>query len=130
MYYPCNYGFVPNTLSEDGDPVDVLVISDHRIQPGAVIPSKPVGVLVMEDEKGMDEKIIAVPGNKMNSQYSSIGDLPEVPQELLNRIQHFFERYKDLEKGKWVKVKHFGDKKEAIKIIQEAVERAQITNKK
>jgi len=124
MYYPCNYGFVPHTLSDDGDPCDVLVVSDYAIVPGAVISVKPIGVLVMEDEKGMDEKIIAVPAKKLNSQYESISSLQELSEKLINQIKHFFEHYKDLEKGKWVKVKGFEDAKKAIDLIREGIERA------
>ena len=124
MYYPCNYGFIPGTLSEDGDPADVLVVSDFPVISGSVITAKPVGVLVMEDEKGMDEKIIAVPAKKLNSQYENINNYKELPGSLLNKIIHFFERYKDLEKGKWVKIKGFEDATKAIKIINESKLRA------
>lgn len=124
MYYPCNYGFVPHTLSDDGDPCDVLVVSDYAIVPGAVISVKPIGVLVMEDEKGMDEKIIAVPAKKLNSQYESISSLQELSEKLINQIKHFFEHYKDLEKGKWVKVKGFEDANKAIDLIKEGIARA------
>ena len=123
MYYPCNYGFVPHTLSDDGDPIDVLVVSDYAINPGCVINAKPIGVLIMEDEKGMDEKIIAVPGKKLNSAYEDIDDLSELPKGLIDKISHFFERYKDLEKNKWVKIKEFGNKQQAIKLINEAISR-------
>ena len=123
MFYPCNYGFVPHTLSDDGDPVDVLVVSDFAIMPGAVISAKPVGVLIMEDEKGMDEKIIAVPALKLNSSYEKINEIAELPENLVNKIKHFFEHYKDLEKGKWVKVKGFEDSAKAKKLITEAIER-------
>lgn len=123
MHYPCNYGFIPNTLSDDGDPIDVLVATEYPVMPGAVIPCKPIGVLIMEDEKGMDEKVIAVPTVKMNSEYSSIDELNELPEILMNKIKHFFEHYKDLEKGKWVKVSDFKDSKVAKQKILEAVDR-------
>ncbi|MBL6664701.1 MAG: inorganic diphosphatase [Rickettsiales bacterium] len=123
MYYPCNYGFIPNTLSDDGDPCDVLVVSDFPIVPGAVIEAKPVGVLIMEDEKGMDEKILAVPAKKLNSQYEKVESYKELPEELVNKIKHFFEHYKDLEKGKWVKVTGFEDAAKAKSLIQEGIER-------
>lgn len=123
MYYPCNYGFIPNTLSDDGDPADVLVVSDYPLLPGSVIKAKPVGVLIMEDEKGMDEKIIAVPAKKLNSQYESVESIEELPQNLVNKIKHFFEHYKDLEAGKWVKVKSFEGKEKAQQLIKEAIER-------
>jgi len=125
MHYPCNYGFIPNTLSDDGDPIDVLVISEFPVLPGAVIASKAVAVLVMEDEKGMDEKIIAVPDHAMNSQYSNIDDVESIPDIIKNKISHFFERYKDLEKGKWVKIKSFEGKNKAISLIKEAIARNQ-----
>jgi len=123
MYYPCNYGFIPGTLSDDGDPADVLVVSDYAIVPGAVIAAKPIGVLIMEDEKGMDEKIIAVPAKKLNSAYEDIDSCDDLPKGLLDKIGHFFERYKDLEKGKWVKIKGFGDAPKARELIQEAIDR-------
>ena len=123
MFYPCNYGFVPNTLSDDGDPCDVLVVSDFAIVPGAVIPVKPVGVLIMEDEKGMDEKIIAVPAKKLNSQYEAVESYKELPESLINKIKHFFEHYKDLEKGKWVKVTGFEDAAKALQLIEEGIAR-------
>lgn len=123
MHYPLNYGFVPNTLSEDGDPIDVLVLSEYPITYGAVIPCKPVGVLLMEDEKGGDEKILAVPSEKMNSEYSKINEISEIPTILLDKIRHFFEHYKDLEKGKWVKVSGYKDAQAAKDKIMEAVNR-------
>ena len=123
MHYPCNYGFIPNTLSEDNDPIDVLVPTEYPIIPGAVIPCKPIGVLIMEDEKGMDEKIIAVPTVKMNSEYSNINEISELPDILINKIKHFFEHYKDLEKGKWVKVADFKGSDIAKQKILEAANR-------
>lgn len=124
MYYPCNYGFIPHTLSADGDPADVLVVSDYPIVPNAVIAVKPIGVLIMEDEKGMDEKIIAVPAKKLNSVYEEVEEIDQLPQGLVNRIKHFFEHYKDLEKGKWVKIKGYENSQSAKKIIAEAIDRA------
>ncbi len=124
MYYPCNYGFVPHTLSDDGDPCDVLVVSDFAIVPGAVIAAKPVGVLIMEDEKGMDEKIIAVPAKKLNSQYEAVESYEELPQTLIAKITHFFEHYKDLEKNKWVKVKGIEGADKARQLIEEGIKRA------
>ena len=99
MYYPCNYGFIPNTLSDDGDPIDVLVVSELPLMPTSVIKVKPIGVLIMEDEKGMDEKILAVPSIKTNSEYENISDYTELNKSLLDKVSHFFERYKDLEKN-------------------------------
>lgn len=123
MRYPCNYGFIPHTLSEDGDPIDVLVISDFPVLPGVVIESKPIGVLMMEDEKGNDEKIIAVPVKKLNSIYSDFTSINDVPKSLLNKITHFFERYKDLEEGKWVKITGFKDAQKARELIVDSVNR-------
>lgn len=123
MHYPCNYGFIPQTLSEDEDPIDVLVACEFPILAGAVIPCKAVGVLLMEDEKGGDEKIIAVPIEKMNSEYSKYNELKELPEILVNKIKHFFENYKSLEKGKWVKVSGFADSKTAKNKILEAINR-------
>ncbi len=124
MHYPLNYGFIPNTLSGDGDPIDVLVFSEYPITYGAVIPCKPIGILLMEDEKGEDEKILAVPTEKMNSEYSKINEIDELPKITLDKVEHFFEHYKDLENGKWVKVAGYKDSKEAKNKILEAVERA------
>ena len=124
MYYPCNYGFIPHTLSEDGDPIDVLVVSDFPVISGSVIAVKPVGVLIMEDEKGMDEKLIAVPAKKLNSQFEAVESYKELPENLINKIKHFFEHYKDLEKGKWVKVAGFEDAAKAKQLILEAIDRA------
>ena len=95
MFYPCNYGFMPNTLSDDGDPVDVLVVGRHELAPGSVIRCVPVGVLMMEDEKGGDEKIVAVPHKKIDAQYDGITSYTDLPQNLVDQIGHFFERYKD-----------------------------------
>ncbi|MGF1650074.1 MAG: inorganic diphosphatase [Hyphomicrobiaceae bacterium] len=124
MHYPGNYGFVPHTLSSDGDPVDVLVCNTRAIVPGAVMNCRPIGVLVMEDDGGGDEKIIAVPSTKLTRRYekiSTIGDLPEITRQ---QIQHFFEHYKDLEPGKWVRVDHWGDVDEAKQLILDAIARA------
>ncbi|MDR2778057.1 MAG: inorganic diphosphatase [Rickettsiales bacterium] len=124
MHYPCSYGFIPNTLADDGDPIDVLVVAEYSLMAGVVIPCKPIGVLIMEDEKGEDEKIIAVPTEKMNSEYSVIDEIDSMSKITLDKIKHFFEHYKDLEKGKWVKVSGFRNSEEAKKKILEAVERA------
>jgi inorganic pyrophosphatase len=121
MVYPFNYGFIPQTLAEDGDPLDVLVICDSPVVPGTVIVSKPIGILLMEDEAGKDEKIIAVPIEKIDpveGRYKNIKDLPEA---LKNKIKHFFEYYKSLEPGKWVKVKAWGPREQAEKLIVKAV---------
>lgn len=123
MYYPCNYGFVPHTLSGDGDPADVLVVSTTPVVGGAVIPARPIGVLMMEDDGGMDEKIIAVPTPKTFPFYNNIEEYSDLPEILLNQIQHFFEHYKDLEKGKWVKVTGWKGKEKAQELLMEAIER-------
>ncbi|MDR3502340.1 MAG: inorganic diphosphatase [Legionella sp.] len=104
MFYPANYGYIPNTLSEDGDPVDVLVITPVPLINGSVIPCRVVGVLKMTDESGVDAKLLAVPTNKLTKIYESVESYKDLPEYLLNSIKHFFEHYKDLEAGKWVKV--------------------------
>ena len=124
MRYPGNYGFVPHTLSDDGDPVDVLVANTRPIAPGAVINVRPVGVLKMEDDGGGDEKIIAVPALKLTKRYLHVQNHTDLPQITLEQIRHFFEHYKDLEPGKWVRVLGWGDAAEARRLITEAIERA------
>jgi inorganic pyrophosphatase len=124
MRYPGNYGFVPHTLSEDGDPIDVLVANTRPIMPGAVINVRPVGVLKMQDEAGGDEKVIAVPVPKLTKRYEHVMNYTEMPEITLQQIRHFFEHYKDLESGKWVKVLGWGNAVEARKLIAEAIERA------
>ena len=104
MFYPANYGYINHPLADDGDPLDVLVITPYPVAPGSVIRSRPVGVLKMSDEAGGDEKLLAVPHEKLSQQYNDIQDIDDVPQLLKDQIVHFFENYKDLEKGKWVKV--------------------------
>ena len=124
MFYPANYGYVNNTLSSDGDPVDVLVPTPYPLQPGAVIRCRPVGVLKMTDEAGGDAKVIAVPHSKLTKEYDHIQDVVDFPALLKAQIQHFFESYKALEAGKWVKVEGWGDVNEARKEILESFERA------
>ncbi len=123
MYYPFNYGFIPNTLADDGDPEDVLVVSSEPVAPGSVIRCRPIGMLEMEDEEGIDTKIIAVPVSKLDKTFDNINQVTDLPEATLNKIKHFFEHYKELEPGKWVKVKEFKSKEEALKDIQKAVER-------
>jgi len=113
MFYPANYGFIPQTLSDDGDPLDVLVITPHPVEPGSVIRCRPVGVLNMTDESGQDAKLIAVPHDKLSTVYKDIQDINDVPELLRKQIAHFFENYKDLEEGKWVKVEAWGSAEEA-----------------
>ena len=121
MNYPFNYGFVPNTMSEDGDPIDVLVLSEHKVMPGTVIPSKIIGMLEMEDEAGIDTKIIAVPTEKIDPFFGAINDVSEVASAIKNKIKHFFENYKTLEPGKWVKVRDWKDKKTAVEEIRKSI---------
>jgi inorganic pyrophosphatase len=123
MRYPGNYGFVPHTLSEDGDPIDVLICNTRAIVPGAVLNCRPVGVLVMEDEAGGDEKIIAVPSNKITRRYENVKNATDLPEITRQQIQHFFEHYKDLEPGKWVKMKEWGDADRARRMITDSIER-------
>jgi inorganic pyrophosphatase len=124
MRYPGNYGFIPHTLSGDGDPCDVLIANTRAIVPGAVMSVRPVGVLLMEDEGGLDEKIIAVPTSKLTQRYDKVKNYSDLPEITLQQIQHFFEHYKDLEPGKWVKVVRWGDAADAQRLIMEGVERA------
>ena len=124
MRYPGNYGFIPHTLSGDGDPCDVLVANTRAIVPGAVINCRPIGVLHMTDEAGHDEKILAVPSHKLTKRYDSVLNYSDLPQITLDQIQHFFEHYKDLEPGKWVKLLGWGDAAEARRLIDEAIVRA------
>lgn len=125
MRYPCNYGYVPHTLCGDGDPVDVLVILPLPLVPGAVIRCRPVGVLKMRDEAGGDEKILAVPIDKVFAGYAHIDDIDKVSRHWLQRIGHFFEHYKDLEDGKWVKLDGWGNAAEARRILGESMLRHQ-----
>jgi inorganic pyrophosphatase len=121
MHYPGNYGFIPHTLSEDGDPIDVLIANSRPIVPGAVCNCRPVGVLFMKDEHGQDEKIIAVPSDKVSPIYRKITNYSDLPDMLLSRIAHFYEHYKELEMGKWVKIDRWGDEAEARFMIERAV---------
>jgi len=123
MRYPGNYGFVPHTLSEDGDPIDVLICNTRPLMPGAVMNCRAVGVLVMEDDGGQDEKIVAVPADSISARYVNIKDYTELPEITLQQVQHFFEHYKDLEEGKWVRIDGWKDAKVARKLIVEAIER-------
>ncbi|MBI4058429.1 inorganic diphosphatase [Candidatus Gottesmanbacteria bacterium] len=118
MGYPANYGFVPNTVSGDGDPVDVLVLSIYPVHPGTVIPALPIGLLAMEDESGIDAKVIAVPPMKVDPFFGRFKDLSDVDEATRNRIKHFFEKYKELEVGKWVKVKDWKGKEAALEEVR------------
>jgi inorganic pyrophosphatase len=124
MRYPGNYGFVPHTLSEDGDPIDVLIANTRPLVPGCVMSCRPIGVLVMADEKGRDEKIVAVPAAHITRRWENVHDFSDLPQITRDQINHFFEHYKDLEPGKWVKVENWGDAVRAKQMIVEAIARA------
>ena len=121
MFYPFNYGFIPGTSAEDGDPTDVLVISSYSVQPGTVIPARPIGMLEMEDEAGIDTKIIAVPTVKVDPFFTKINDVSDLDEMTRKKIQHFFNHYKELEPGKWVKTKKFLGKEEAYKDIKKSI---------
>jgi inorganic pyrophosphatase len=123
MYYPCNYGFIPHTLSDDGDPTDAAVLGHIPVIPGVVIRSRPIGVLMMEDESGIDEKILCVPVDELHPYYGDVGSYRDLRPVLLDQISHFFEHYKDLESGKWAKVKGWGEPEEAMEMIRKGIER-------
>ena len=123
MHYPCNYGYVPHTLSEDGDPVDVLVITPSPLITGTVIRSRPISVLSMTDEAGPDAKILAVPVDSLSSRYHHVKMLDDLPQQLLKQISHFFEHYKDMEDNKWVKIEGWEDRETAHREILSSIER-------
>jgi len=125
MRYPGNYGFIPHTLSGDGDPCDVIVANTRAIVPGAVMSCRIVGVLLMEDEAGEDEKLLAVPSSWLTKRYDNVQNYSDLPDITLQQIKHFFENYKDLEDGKWVKVLGWGDAEAARKLVLEGIERFQ-----
>jgi len=124
MHYPVNYGFVPHTLSNDGDPVDVMVVSQIGVTVGAVLRSRPIGVLLMEDESGKDEKILAVPHTKLHPYYDEVTSYKDLPVILLQQIEHFFAHYKDLEPGKWVKITGWKGAAEERQMIMDGIARA------
>jgi inorganic pyrophosphatase len=124
MTYPGNYGFVPHTLSGDGDPIDVLVCNTRELVPGCVINVRPIGVLIMEDQAGQDEKVIAVPSAHLTKRYDGVDNYTDLPEITLRQVEHFFEHYKDLEPGKWVKMGGWHDAANARRMIVEAIERA------
>lgn len=124
MFYPGNYGFIPHTLSGDGDPVDILVVGRVPVMPGAVMPARPVGVMLMEDDGGQDEKIIAVPTDKLHPYHEDVNSYEDLRPVNLEQIEHFFTHYKDLEKGKWSKALGWGDVHKACQLITEGIERA------
>ena len=121
MFYPANYGFVPNTLADDGDPADILVLNEYPLAAGSVIPCRLIGVLMMEDESGMDEKLLAVPVSKIDPRFEGIKSISDLPKATLDKIKNFFETYKLLEPNKWVKVKDFASAAEAEKILDKAI---------
>ncbi|MFO8025959.1 inorganic diphosphatase [Thiohalophilus sp.] len=123
MHYPCNYGYVPHTLSEDGDPVDVLVVTPMPVISGSVVRCRPIGILKMTDEAGPDAKLLAVPITRLCQLYNKAETPEDMPQQLLDQIAHFFEHYKDLEEGKWVKIDGWGDKEAAHQEILDSIER-------
>jgi inorganic pyrophosphatase len=123
MNYPFNYGFVPGTLADDGDPLDVLVLSEYSVVPASVIPSKAIGLLEMEDEAGIDTKIIAVPKEKIDPVFGAYNDIEEIPAAIKEKIKHFFENYKTLEPGKWVKVKNWQGREVALKAIEKSIKK-------
>lgn len=123
MFYPANYGYIPETLSEDGDPLDVLVVSPHPVVPGSVIRSRPVGMLKMTDESGPDAKLIAVPHSKLTKMYDHVQDIHDLPELLLKQTEHYFENYKDLEEDKWVKVDGWAGAEEARQEILDSRKR-------
>ncbi len=124
MRYPGNYGFIPHTLSDDGDPCDVLIANQRGVVPGALIAVRPVGVLRMEDEAGGDEKIVAVPVPRLTRRYEHVHEYSDLPDITIKQIRHFFEHYKDLEEGKWVKLRGWGGADEARALIVASIERA------
>jgi inorganic pyrophosphatase len=125
MFYPANYGFIPHTLSEDGDPLDCMVVSATPVVPGVVLPARPIGALIMEDESGIDEKILAVPVERLYPFYKHVGSYRDLPEILLDQIRHFFSHYKDLEPGKWVKLRGWVEPAEAHALILAGITRAQ-----
>ena len=128
MHYPGNYGFIPGTLSQDGDPMDVLLCDKTQLMPGAVINCRPVGVLLMEDEAGMDEKVIAVPSPSVSPEFDKIVDIEDLTETQRNQIEYFFKHYKDLENGKWVEIIRWGSSAHARELIIESIGLAEMTS--
>ncbi len=129
MHYPCNYGYIPQTLSQDGDPADMLVVTPIPVISGSVIRVRPLGMLEMTDEAGKDSKIIGVPIDKLSSLYSSMNSVRDLPKSLLDSIAHFFDHYKDLEPGKWVKIDGWVDAEDARREILESIQRYNEANR-
>lgn len=126
MHYPCNYGFIPHTLSGDGDPADVLVVGRRPLMPGCVVAARPIGVLLMQDESGEDEKILAVPQSRLHPYFNDVQSYKDLPTILIQQIAHFFEHYKDLEGGKWVKITGWRDADAAEQLVLDAIGRAKL----
>ncbi len=124
MYYPANYGFIPHSLSEDGDPIDVLVVSNTSVVPGCVVRCRPIGAILLKDEAGGDEKIIAVPVENLQGYYSQVRDVAELRPQMRDQIAHFFQHYKDLDRGRWVRVGEWVGPEAAARLIEEAIARA------
>ncbi|MBO6756797.1 MAG: inorganic diphosphatase [Roseibium sp.] len=124
MRYPGNYGFVPHTLCGDGDPIDVVIVNQRPVVPGAIMNCRPIGVVLMEDESGLDEKIIAVPSHKLTKRYDGVHDITDLPDITVSQVKHFFEHYKDLEPGKWVKITGVEGAGAAKRMISESIDRA------
>ncbi len=122
MRYPCNYGFIPQTLADDGDPVDVLVAARSPVVPGAVVRARPIGVLIMKDEAGQDEKVLSVPADSLHPYYADVSSYRDLPKILIDQIAHFFQHYKDLESDKWVEIERWGEADEAFRMIEKAIE--------
>ncbi len=121
MRFPANYGFVPNTLADDGDPLDVMVLSEYSVAPGTAIPAVVIGMLEMEDEAGIDTKILAVPSSKIDPLFGEMKDIMDVPEATKNKMKHFYENYKSLEPGKWVKLKEWRDKATALEAVKKSL---------
>ncbi len=130
MHYPGNYGFIPNTLSDDGDPCDVIVVNHRAIIPGAIMRCRIIGVLIMEDEAGGDEKLLAVPAPKLTQRYVKVLNYTDLPEITIQQVEHFFAHYKDLEPGKWVKIVRWGDAAEAQDHVIKGIERARAAKAK
>ena len=125
MFFPFNYGFIPGTLEEDGDPVDVVLLSHDPFVPGSIVRARPVALLEMEDENGYDSKVVAVPHEKIDNRFEGVRDVGDISDAVKERIRHFFEHYKELEKGKWVRVKGWQGRDRACEVIKRAIERLQ-----
>lgn len=121
MKFPTNYGFVPNTQADDGDPLDVMVLSEYPVAPGTVLPSVVIGMLEMEDEAGIDTKILAVPTEKIDPFFGEYKDITDIPEAIKNKLKHFYENYKSLEPGKWVKLKEWKNKQNALQAVRKAL---------